>query len=54
MSTWQAPRRLQALAEYGIDLSAITSDLEADGVSKFAASTAALAGIEARPARWRR
>jgi transaldolase/transaldolase/glucose-6-phosphate isomerase len=45
----QAPRRLQELADYGIDLGAITSELEADGVSKFAASyRSLLAGIEAK------
>jgi len=44
-----APRRLGALGEYGIDLGAITSDLEADGVAKFAASyRSLLAGIEAK------
>ena len=45
----QSQRRLQALAELGIDLGAITSDLEADGVAKFAASyRSLLAGIEAK------
>jgi len=45
----QAPRRMQALGEYGIDLGAITADLEADGVAKFAASyRSLLAGIEAK------
>jgi transaldolase len=45
----QAPRRLAALKEHGIDLEAITADLEADGVAKFAASYASLlAGIEAK------
>jgi transaldolase len=45
----QAPRRLQALAEYGIDLDAITTALEADGVAKFEESyRSLLAGIEAK------
>jgi transaldolase len=44
-----APARLQALEEAGIDLKAITRELEADGVAKFAASYAAvLAGIDAK------
>src|SRR6185503_216758 len=41
-----APAQLEALAELGIDLSAITRELEVDGVAKFAASYASLlAGI---------
>jgi transaldolase len=44
-----APAQLKALAELGIDLAAITRELEADGVAKFAASYASLlAGIEAK------
>jgi transaldolase len=44
-----APAQLEALAELGIDLAAITRELEADGVAKFAASYASLlAGIEAK------
>jgi transaldolase len=44
-----APAQLHALAEAGIDLQAITRELEADGVAKFAASHAAvLAGIDAK------
>jgi transaldolase len=45
----QAPGQLEALATYGIDLGAVTRDLEADGVAKFAASyRSLLAGIEAK------
>ena len=45
----QAPGPLQALADCGIDLAAITRELEADGVAKFAASyRSLLAGIEAK------
>ncbi len=45
----EAPSQLTALADLGIDLSAITGELERDGVSKFAASYASLlAGIEAK------
>ena len=44
-----APAQLDALKEAGIDLSAITRELEDEGVAKFAASHAAvLAGIEAK------
>jgi transaldolase len=44
-----APAQLRALAEAGIDLKAVTRELEADGVAKFAASYAAvLAGIDAK------
>ncbi|MGH7508838.1 MAG: transaldolase [Gemmatimonadales bacterium] len=44
-----APSQLVALAEGGIDLNAITRELEDEGVAKFAASyTAVLAGIEAK------
>jgi transaldolase len=44
-----APARLQALEGAGIDLRAITRELEDEGVAKFAASHAAvLAGIEAK------
>jgi len=46
-----APGQLRALADLGIDLGAITRELEADGVAKFAASYGALlAGIEAKAA----
>jgi len=45
----QSAQRLAALTEYGIDLGAVTRDLEADGVAKFAASyRSLLAGIEAK------
>ncbi len=45
----ESARRLDALADYGIDLTAVTRDLEADGVAKFAASyRSLLAGIEAK------
>ena len=45
----EAPALLQALAARGIDLAAITRELETDGVAKFAASFASLlAGIEAK------
>jgi transaldolase len=45
----EAPALLQALSSQGIDLSAITRDLETDGVAKFAASYASLlAGIETK------
>jgi transaldolase len=44
-----APVQLQQLAALGIDLPAITAELEADGVAKFAASYASLlAGLEAK------
>jgi transaldolase len=44
-----APAQLQQLAALGIDLSAITAELEADGVAKFAGSyTSLLAGLEAK------
>ena len=44
-----APAQLKALAELGIDLGAITRELEQDGVAKFAASYASLlAGIDAK------
>jgi transaldolase len=44
-----APAQLEALARAGIDLPAITRELEHDGVAKFAASYAAvLTGIEAK------
>ena len=45
----EAPAQLKALADLGIDLAAVTGELERDGVSKFAASYASLlAGIEAK------
>jgi transaldolase len=45
----EAPGQLKALAELGLDLAAITRELETDGVAKFAASYASLlAGIEAK------
>jgi transaldolase len=45
----EAPALLQALAALGIDLAAVTRELEADGVAKFAASYGSLlAGIEAK------
>lgn len=44
-----APARLDGLSAAGIDLTAITRELEVEGVAKFAASHAAvLAGIEAK------
>jgi transaldolase len=44
-----APAQLDALAEAGIDLKAVTRELEVEGVAKFAASyTAVLAGIDAK------
>lgn len=44
-----APGRLLELSEGGVDLSAITRELEDDGVAKFAASySAVVAGIEAK------
>ena len=44
-----APALLKALAGLGIDLQAVTRELEADGVAKFAASYASLlAGIDAK------
>jgi transaldolase len=44
-----APARLKALADLGIDLAAITRELEIDGVAKFAASYGSLlAGIETK------
>lgn len=53
MSEDRADRRYggtaEALAEAGIDLKAVTRELEAEGVAKFAASYAAvLAGIDAK------
>ena len=46
-----APEQLRALKDLGIDLDAITRELETDGVAKFAASYAALlAGIETKAA----
>jgi transaldolase len=45
----QAPEQLNALAEAGIDLPAITRQLEDEGVAKFAASHASvLSGIESK------
>jgi transaldolase/transaldolase/glucose-6-phosphate isomerase len=45
----EAPVLLQALTSLGIDLAAVTRELETDGVAKFAASYASLlAGIEAK------
>jgi transaldolase/transaldolase/glucose-6-phosphate isomerase len=45
----ETPALLAALAELGIDLPAVTRELEADGVAKFAASyRSLLAGIEAK------
>jgi transaldolase len=45
----EAPGQLAALAEVGIDLAAVTRELELDGVTKFAAShRSLLAGIEAK------
>jgi transaldolase len=45
----RAPAQLEALAGCGIDLGAVTTFLETDGVAKFAASYASLlAGIEAK------
>jgi transaldolase len=45
----EAPALLQALATLGIDLNAVTRELETDGVAKFAASYASLlAGIETK------
>jgi transaldolase len=44
-----APVQLEALRKVGIDLSAVTRELEDDGVAKFAASYASvLSGIEAK------
>jgi transaldolase len=44
-----APAQLDALRDAGIDLTAVTRELEEEGVAKFAASHAAvLAGIEAK------
>jgi transaldolase/transaldolase/glucose-6-phosphate isomerase len=44
-----APGQLKALADLGIDLAAITRELEAEGVAKFAASYASLlAGIDVK------
>jgi transaldolase len=44
-----APEQLTALAQAGIDLEAVTRELEQEGVSKFAASHASvLSGIEAK------
>lgn len=45
----RASEQLEALAEAGVDLGAITADLEREGVASFAASYASLlAGIEAK------
>jgi transaldolase/transaldolase/glucose-6-phosphate isomerase len=45
----KAPAQMKALAAAGIDLAAITRELEEDGVAKFAASyQSLLAGIEAK------
>jgi transaldolase len=45
----ETPALLRLLAELGVDLPAITRELEADGVAKFSASYASLlAGIEAK------
>ena len=45
----KAPAQMKALAAAGIDLAAITRDLEVDGVAKFAASyQSLLSGIEAK------
>ncbi|HEU4700071.1 MAG TPA: transaldolase [Gemmatimonadales bacterium] len=45
----EAPGRLAALARAGIDLAAVTDELEAEGVKKFAASyDSLLKGIEAK------
>jgi transaldolase len=45
----EAPTQLEALTRAGIDLEAVTRELEIDGVAKFAAShKAVLAGIEAK------
>lgn len=45
----RAPKQLEALAGSGIDLNAVTTFLENDGVAKFAASYASLlAGIDAK------
>ena len=44
-----APERLQALTHAGIDLGAVTRELEDEGVAKFAASHAAvLSGIDSK------
>ena len=44
-----APGQLKALADLGIDLAAVTRELEIEGVAKFAASYASLlAGIEGK------
>jgi transaldolase len=44
-----APGQLESLAKLGIDLAAVTRELETDGVAKFAASYASLlAGIDAK------
>jgi len=45
----EAPALLAALADVGVDLAAVTRELEADGVARFAASYCSLlAGIEAK------
>ncbi len=45
----EAPGQLAALAELGIDLAAVTRELEAEGVAKFAGSyQSLLAGIDAK------
>ena len=47
----EAPARLRALSEAGVDLGQVTRALEVDGVAKFAASyRALLAGIESKTA----
>jgi transaldolase len=44
-----APAQLEALAQLGVDLAAITRELEKDGVARFASSyTSLLAGIDAK------
>jgi transaldolase len=44
-----APAQLRALSAQGVDLDAVTRELEEDGVAKFAAShRSLLAGIEAK------
>ena len=45
----KAPAQMKALATAGIDLGAVTRELEEDGVAKFAAShQSLLSGIEAK------
>ena len=49
----QAPARLSALADVGVNLAEVTRFLEDDGVAKFADSYAKLlAGIKRRRAPW--